>query len=119
MEGFLLGVNDTGFDPHTIPSVYNEPYFGAENVTVKESGDGGPASIVEWSNARIQRVITLVLLMSVSFIGNSVIIFILSCSRYHRNLNRVKIFIINLAIGDLAVCCVTMSSELVFEVREA
>ena len=117
MEGFLYGLNDTDLGLYSVTSNNNESDFDLENITGKGISGGGPSgTVTEWSAARIQRVITLTILMTVSFIGNSVIIFILFCSRYHKQLNRVKIFIINLAIGDLAVCCITMSSELMFEV---
>ncbi|CAG7785977.1 unnamed protein product [Allacma fusca] len=86
----------------------NESDFPNHNNSM-DKGSGG------WSAAQMQRIITLSILMLMSLVGNSVIIFILFCSRYHKQLNRVNIFIINLAIGDLAVCCITMSSELIFE----
>jgi len=36
---------------------------------------------------------------------------VLTCSRYRSVNSRINIFIVNLAAGDLAVCCFTMCSE--------
>ncbi|KAK3101219.1 hypothetical protein FSP39_001839 [Pinctada imbricata] len=68
-----------------------------------------------WTPDVIQRVASIVCIMVLSFIGNVTIISILSCSRYRKQ-SRVNIFIINLAIGDLAVCFVTMTTEILFVV---
>lgn len=69
-----------------------------------------------WTGARIQRVITLSVLMVVSFIGNTLIIIVLTCSKTNRTFSRVNIFILNLAVGDLFIALVTILSELIFEV---
>ena len=66
-----------------------------------------------WTPDVIQRVATIVVIMVLSLIGNIVIILVLSCSRYRKR-NRVNIFIINLSIGDLAVCFITMTTEILF-----
>lgn len=67
-----------------------------------------------WTPDVIQRVVSLVFIMIVTIIGNTVIIFVLSCTRYRKKNSRVNLFIINLAIGDLAVCFVTMTTEILF-----
>lgn len=67
-----------------------------------------------WQPAVIQRVATLVFGMAVALVGNTSIISILSCSRYRKRSSRVNIFIIHLAIGDLTVCILTMSTEILF-----
>jgi len=36
---------------------------------------------------------------------------VLTCSRYRSVNSRINIFIVNLAAGDLAVCCFTMCTE--------
>ena len=83
-----------------------------------------------WSPDVVQRIATLVPLMvitllgnSVTLLGNVVIIVVLTCSRQHNvgsrvnilSINsRVNIFIINLAIGDLTVLTCTMTTEVRF-----
>jgi len=67
-----------------------------------------------WTADVIQRVATLVPLMVATLLGNAVTMVVLSCSRYRSVNSRINIFIVNLAAGDLAVCCFTMSTEVVF-----
>jgi len=64
-----------------------------------------------WTHDVIQRVATLVPLMVVTLLGNAVTMVVLTCSRYRSVNSRINIFIVNLAVGDLAVCCFTMSTE--------
>ncbi|XP_054721110.1 neuropeptide S receptor-like [Uloborus diversus] len=79
------------------------------NVTVYPEG-------AVWNAELIQRVVTLAIIMVVTLVGNTIIVLVLSRSRYRKRSSRVNIFILNLAIGDLAVCLITMTSELLFEV---
>ena len=67
-----------------------------------------------WTPDVIQRVASLVIIMSLTFLGNTVILTALTCSKYRQRNNRVNIFIINLAIGDLTVCFATMTTEILF-----
>jgi len=67
-----------------------------------------------WTADVIQRVATLVPLMVATLLGNAVTMVVLSCSRYRSVNSRINIFIINLAAGDLAVCCFTMTTEVAF-----
>ena len=67
-----------------------------------------------WTADVIQRVATLVPLMAATLLGNAVTMVVLSCSRYRSVNSRINIFIVNLAAGDLAVCCFTMSTEVGF-----
>ncbi|XP_013783439.1 vasopressin V1a receptor-like, partial [Limulus polyphemus] len=70
-----------------------------------------------WNAELIQRVATLGVIMVATLVGNLMIVLVLSRSRYRKRSSRVNIFILNLAIGDLAVCCITMTSEMLFEVE--
>ncbi|GIY50160.1 oxytocin receptor [Caerostris darwini] len=70
----------------------------------------------EWTGTVIQQVVTLSIIMLLTLIGNTIIVLVLSLSRYRKRSPRVNIFILNLAIGDLAVCFITMASELIHEV---
>lgn len=67
-----------------------------------------------WTPDVIQRVTSLAFIMVLALVGNIVIIFVLTCSRYRKRNSRVNIFIINLAVGDLAVCGCTMTTEILF-----
>ncbi|CAH1785608.1 unnamed protein product [Owenia fusiformis] len=69
-----------------------------------------------WTPDVIQRVVILAVIMTLTLLGNTVIIIVLTCSKYRRLNSRVNIFIINLAIGDLSVCFVTMTTEILFVV---
>jgi len=64
-----------------------------------------------WTSDVVQRIATLVPLMAVSLLGNAITVVVLTCSKYRKLNSRINIFIINLAIGDLAVCCFTMTTE--------
>ncbi|CAL1545075.1 unnamed protein product [Lymnaea stagnalis] len=52
--------------------------------------------------------------MVFTLFGNTIIIMMLTCSRYRKRNSRVNIFIIHLAIGDLTVCFCTMTTEILF-----
>jgi len=64
-----------------------------------------------WTPDVIQRVATLLPLMAATLLGNIITMVVLTCSRYRSVNSRINIFIVNLAVGDLAVCCFTMSTE--------
>ena len=63
-----------------------------------------------WSTDKFIRVFILISIIFVTFIGNVYIIYVLSYRRRYRT--RLHSFLLNLAIGDLAICLCTMTSEL-------
>ena len=71
-----------------------------------------------WTPAVVQRISILSFIMILTLCGNIIIITVLMCSKYRKLNNRVNIFIVNLAIGDLTVCAFTMTTEIVFVVFE-
>lgn len=103
----------------SVSNAYNLSYFPVReskgvydpirNVTVYPEG-------AVWDAELIQRVVTLAIIMLATLVGNTIILLVLSRSRYRKRSSRVNIFILNLAIGDLLVCIITMTSELLFEV---
>ncbi|XP_059142323.1 gonadotropin-releasing hormone receptor-like [Physella acuta] len=100
-------MNNYSVDPTLTPGSRFEDEF---NCT-------GNCSDVEeeiWQPAVIQRVTTIVFSMVLTLFGNTVIILMLTCSRYRKRNSRVNIFIIHLAIGDLTVCFCTMTTEILF-----
>jgi hypothetical protein len=87
------------------------------NVTLCKTGSdvGNCSDVMDiWTPDVIQRVASLAIIMALTLIGNTAIIVVLTCSRYRKRFSRVNIFIINLAVGDLAVCFVTMTTEILF-----
>jgi neuropeptide S receptor 1 len=65
----------------------------------------------QWPMNKIIRIFILTMIMCITLIGNSYIIFELFIRRrQHRT--RLHLFILNLAIGDLTICICTMTSEL-------
>ncbi len=68
-------------------------------------------SYQQWSTDKMIRIFILILIMCITLIGNSYVIFELFCRR-RRHLTRLHLFILNLAIGDLTICLCTMTSEL-------
>ncbi|XP_070551150.1 gonadotropin-releasing hormone II receptor-like [Ptychodera flava] len=92
-------------------------YFGQkENPNVSNWGnytiDEEHTSI--WTSAVIQRVTTICVIMLFTIVGNSIIITVITCGKSRRRSSRVNIFILNLAVGDLFVCFVTMATEILF-----
>ncbi|XP_042142136.1 uncharacterized protein LOC115320636 isoform X1 [Ixodes scapularis] len=71
---------------------------------------------VVWDGPLIQRVATLSVIMLFTLVGNSTVLVVLSRPRVAKRASRVNLFIFNLALGDLAVCLFTQSSEMLFEV---
>ncbi|XP_035677470.1 vasopressin V2 receptor-like [Branchiostoma floridae] len=80
----------------------NDAYTGA-NITTPEG--------FIWTAPVLQRVITIAIIMFITLVGNGTIIAVLT---QKRRFSRVNIFILNLAIGDLCVCVVTMTTEILF-----
>ncbi|CAH1265089.1 AVPR2 [Branchiostoma lanceolatum] len=94
MEDFNLSSGLSGNDVYTGP-----------NMTA-------PQGFV-WTAPVIQRVITIAIIMFLTLVGNGTIIAALTHAQ-KRRFSRVNIFILNLAIGDLCVCVVTMTTEILF-----
>ncbi|CAI9730341.1 gonadotropin-releasing hormone II receptor-like [Octopus vulgaris] len=102
----------------------NEQHIFAYNVSnITDSPEAGlnqfgttigPLDDQIWTPDVIQRVASLVVIMVITLIGNTIIIIVLTCSKYKKKNSRVNIFIINLAIGDLTVCFATMTTEILF-----
>ena len=72
---------------------------------------GEPESV--WTPEVIIRVAVVLSVMIFTVIGNVFLIIMLTCKQ-SRRIKRVNIFIINLAIGDLAVAFITMTTEVIF-----
>jgi len=105
-----------------------EPGTAVDEISVSMSTPGDVTSMTMtselpvvnrshvWTPDVIQRVATLLPLMAATLLGNVITMIVLTCSRYRSVNSRINIFIANLAAGDLAVCCFTMSTEVVLSV---
>jgi neuropeptide S receptor 1 len=66
-----------------------------------------------WTPEIITRVSTVFTVMIFTVIGN-IFLIILIVHKRSRRIKRVNIFIINLAIGDLAIAAIAMTTEILF-----
>ncbi|XP_060077071.1 neuropeptide S receptor-like [Ylistrum balloti] len=66
-----------------------------------------------WTPEIVTTVTTVMFILVVTLVGNGLMIVLLLCKR-SRRVKRVNIFMTNLAIGDLAVACITMTTEILF-----
>ena len=68
---------------------------------------------VVWTPKVVFQVTMIVIVMVLALIGNTTLIAIIT---FHRKLRhkRVNVFLVNLAIGDLTVCLITMTTEILF-----
>ena len=66
-----------------------------------------------WTPAIVFRVSTISVLMMLTLLGNVSLIVIIA-SRAELRHKRVSVFLLNLAVGDLMVCFVTMTTEILF-----
>ncbi|XP_050039525.2 gonadotropin-releasing hormone II receptor-like [Dermacentor andersoni] len=70
-----------------------------------------------WDGPLVQRVVTLSVIMFFTLAGNAAIVAVLARPRAAmRSSSRVNLFILHLAVGDLAVGLFTQTSEILFEV---
>ncbi|XP_033755674.1 neuropeptide S receptor-like [Pecten maximus] len=66
-----------------------------------------------WTPEIVTTVTTVMFILVVTLVGNGLMIVLLLWKR-SRRVKRVNIFMTNLAIGDLAVACITMTTEILF-----
>ncbi len=66
-----------------------------------------------WTGEVLFRVVTLVIVMFFTLVGNITLILTIMCYPRQRR-RRVNIFLVNLALGDLMVCLFTMTTEILF-----
>ncbi|XP_064474746.1 oxytocin receptor-like [Ornithodoros turicata] len=62
------------------------------------------------------RVGIIITMIVVSVFGNSVVCWKLLLNRRHRRVSKARVLFLNLAIADLLIACVTMTSQVVWEV---
>ncbi|KAH9369605.1 hypothetical protein HPB48_010664 [Haemaphysalis longicornis] len=64
---------------------------------------------------RVRIVIIIIMIVS-SIVGNTVVCWKLVVKRRHRRVSKARVLFLNLAIADLLVACITMTSQVVWEV---
>ena len=102
--GFLI--NSSAVDNWT---EFNRLYFQTTDTS-------SLATMVEsavWTPGVVFRVTTISVLMVLTLVGNVSLIAIIASQASLRR-KRVSVFLLNLAVGDLMVCLVTMSTEILF-----
>ncbi|OWF51052.1 neuropeptide S receptor-like [Mizuhopecten yessoensis] len=85
---------------------------GFEQVTTNISEPVSDSPDV-WTPEIVTTVTTVMFILVVTLVGNGLMIVLLLWKR-SRRVKRVNIFMTNLAIGDLAVACITMTTEILF-----
>jgi len=66
-----------------------------------------------WKPEVVARVTTIVVIMAATLTGNVALIAGITCHAALRR-RRISVFLVNLAVGDLMVCVVTMTTEILF-----
>ena len=86
----------------------------SNNSTTYDVHDGnGSTQSVVWTSDIVFRVSAISTIMFLTLLGNISLLALTACYRRLRR-RRVNIFLMNLAIADVMVCVVTMTSEIVF-----
>ncbi|XP_050044147.1 gonadotropin-releasing hormone receptor-like [Dermacentor andersoni] len=62
------------------------------------------------------RIVIIVIMIVASVVGNTVVCWKLVFKRRHRRVSKARVLFLNLAIADLLVACITMTSQVVWEV---
>jgi hypothetical protein len=95
----------------------------ADSAPWSMSNSSGPGSIVVvddvrdvfnvWTPGVVFRVATISVLIVLTLVGNALLIAVIAGQPSLRR-KRVSVFLVNLAVGDLMVCFVTMTTEILF-----
>ncbi|XP_046336478.1 neuropeptide S receptor-like [Haliotis rufescens] len=66
-----------------------------------------------WTPEVKERITVVAIIMVCTIVGNSVLMLMLLCKQ-SRRIKRVNVFLVNLAIGDIAVALITNTTEILF-----
>lgn len=87
-------------------------FFNASNaVNVTEFGDIGSDAELISNQESLNKIAPVLFVMIATLIGNLVLI-VAIINKKSRRRKRVNVFIVNLAVADLTVACITMTTEL-------
>ena len=106
-------INDLMAVHHNVSLLTNTTTDTTKIFTNYSSAQTPQTYQIIWTSEVLFRVITLVTVMALAVVGNTLLLFIIMSDRKQRK-KRVNIFLMNLAIGDLMVCLFTMSTEVLF-----
>lgn len=97
------------------PTIFSTVFDTVRNNTGYYINDTGHDELSEsvWTAEVTARVATIVAVMVCALVGNVVLIIMIQY-KPSRRIKRVNIFLVNLAIGDLAIACITMTTEILF-----
>jgi len=87
-------------------------HVNAQTTDANATSDGDESETV-WTAGVVFRVVTISVLMLLTLVGNILLIAVIASQASLRR-KRVSVFLLNLAVGDLMVCLVTMSTEILF-----
>ncbi|KAK8780131.1 hypothetical protein V5799_018530 [Amblyomma americanum] len=76
----------------------------------------GPGYILGPRYHKKARIVIIIIMILASIIGNAVVCWRLLFSRRHKRVSKARVLFLNLAIADLLVACITMTSQVVWEV---
>jgi len=99
-----------------IPSSIDANWTDATTVLYSQTANTSvtaSAESVVWTPGVVFRVTTLSVLMLLTLVGNVSLVAVIASQASLRR-KRVSVFLLNLAVGDLMVCMVTMSTEILF-----
>jgi len=110
---FLIDFHQTAPSPPPPPpplSIFANSSSFEDSVVVTP---GANAEDHIWTPDVIFRVTTISLVMLLTLVGNIALICVIACHKSLRR-KRVGVFLLNLAVADLMVCFVTMTTEILF-----
>ncbi|KAH6939152.1 hypothetical protein HPB50_016124 [Hyalomma asiaticum] len=90
--------------------------LNGENITDVVDDQGPEGDIMGPPYHKRVRIVIIIIMIVASVVGNSVVCWKLVVQRRHRRISKARVLFLNLAIADLLVACVTMTSQVVWEV---
>ena len=85
----------------------------AINVNATTTTTTSAAAAHVWSTEVRERIAVVTFIMVCTLLGNTTLIGVIMCKR-SRRIKRVNVFLVNLAIGDIAVAFITNTTEILF-----
>ncbi|XP_065311703.1 probable G-protein coupled receptor 150 [Dermacentor albipictus] len=95
---------------------YTCTVLNGENTTDIVDSEGPDDDIMGPRYRKRVRIVIIIIMIVTSVIGNTVVCWKLVVQRHHRRLSKARVLFLNLAVADLLVACVTMTSQVVWEV---
>ncbi|XP_075537790.1 putative G-protein coupled receptor 150 [Dermacentor variabilis] len=95
---------------------YTCTVLNGENTTDIVDNEGPEDDIMGPRYHKRVRIVIIIIMIVTSVIGNTVVCWKLVVQRHHRRLSKARVLFLNLAVADLLVACITMTSQVVWEV---